>query len=76
MPALRLIYQPPTADWPTPRAWVGVGSYNVLAAGGPLLTSECVSLAEVEEQVEALRQELDAVLAEARARFGATGPGP
>ena len=74
MPVLGLIYQPPTTDWPMPRAWVGVKEYNVLAAGGPLLTPECVSLAEVEDQVEALREELDAILADARARFGGEGP--
>jgi hypothetical protein len=75
MTILGLIYQPPTADWPTPRAWVGVKSYSVLAGSGPLLTPECSSLQEIEEQVEALSEELDAILADARARFGGTGPG-
>jgi hypothetical protein len=46
MTILGLIYQPPTADWPTPRAWVGVKSYSVLAGSGPLLTPECSSLQE------------------------------
>ena len=73
MPTLNLIYQPSTGDWPTPRAWVAVETYGVLAGGGPLLTPECASLDELEAQVELLREELDAILEDARARFGATG---
>jgi hypothetical protein len=75
MSALGLVYQPPTAEWPTARSWVGVKSYSVLAGSGPLLTPECSSLREIEEQVEALSEELDAILSEARARFGAKGQG-
>ena len=71
MPSLGLIFEPPTPEWPTSRAWIGVRTMTE-NQGRAIISPECVSAREVEAQVELLRQELEAILAEAVARFDET----
>lgn len=52
-----------------PAAYIGLGSLIGCADGVPMITRQAVSYRELEAQVTCVKGRLDALLAEAKARF-------
>ena len=71
MPTIGLTFEDQTDSVPMKRAWITVDTVAINSKGETVLTSECVSLREIESEVERIRQELDGVLEAAKRCFAA-----